>query len=218
MDQLNAPEKIIDLNEEELAQVQEYKNNGLPMISKVTESDIFKWFELYMSGKQYNDIVEITNCEKVQLLYIAYRQDWCEKRQNYYNNIINGLSTKLTNLKLGSIDTVTTIVAALNKYYGNKFNRYLATNDNSIIDSLDTKLLSYFYKSIEAIERLTTIAGDSGGKGGGQSPLININLLGGKEIKTIDGNDQEFEITDENAEEILLALSSIKKHDNDKKM
>lgn len=202
-------ERLTDLSPKDLEDIQEYKNQGFPMIGRITESDIFRWFELYMSGKQYDEIAKITKHQRIPIIYTSYKQEWFEKRQKHYSELISNLSNRITTIKVNSIDTLATIMMALNKYYNNKFNAYLATNDNTIIDQLDTKLLSHFYKSTELIEKLTGNSDDSRDKP--TSPLVNLNFLGGS-VQVSDNNGiKPIEITDENAGDFLLALAGEKK-------
>lgn len=202
-----------DMTLEEAERLGDYIKNGLPGIQKVMESDIFKWFELYMVGRTYSEIAEITKAPKDKVLYMSYKQKWHEKRMRHYNDILNNIAGKLTKTKLSSINTVATIITALNKFYGKKFNKYLANNDESILESLDTKLLTHYYKSMDIIEKLS-----SAGKvvdpqdEASKHPMVNINMMGGT-VKQID--PQTLEITEDNAGEFLKALAGAKKKQND---
>lgn len=205
-----------DMTEEEIGQLTLYVKNGLPGIQRVQESDIFQWFELYMAGKTYDEIARATGAQKDKVLYISHKQEWHDKRMQHYNDLLNNITGKLTHTKLGSINTMATIIAALNKFYGNKFNKYLKNNDESIIENLDTKLLTQYYKSMDTIEKL---ASDGRSKNpnspdNGGNPLIHMNI-GNATIQQNEG--EPLEITEENAGDILKSLAGSKKKQNDEK-
>ena len=194
-----------DTTTEERESLQKYMNDGLPGFVRVNETDIFKWFELYISGKTYSEISKITNSNKSIILYISHKAQWNDKKLKYYNDLFLGLTNKLTQVKLRSANTIVTIVTALGKFYENKFNDYLSKNDKSIIEKIDTKLLSQYYKSMDALEKLMCTPGS-------RDDDENKGILNAKPANPSFSEDsQDIEINDENAGEILKMLARAKK-------
>jgi len=199
-----------DMNIEEKKSLENYIKNGTPGISKITEVDIFKWFELYMSGKTYAEIATITKSKKDLILYISNKSGWNEKRLSHYKDLSDNLIEKIKTVKLKNTNTVASIINALGKYYGDKFDKFLSTNDNSIIEEMDTKMLAQYYKSMEVLDRIIAGASDSDKK----SPTVNVNVGSGAEISQIDENT--VEVTDSTAKNLLRSLAEYKKEQDRK--
>lgn len=202
-----------DMTKEEKDSLQDYVNNGCPGLTKIQESDIFQWFKLYMSGKTYSEIANITGAKKDLILYLSYKQKWAEKRLQHYSELIDNLSSKMSQAKLESANTVATIISSLAKYYGIKFNKYIKNGDESVIEKLDSKMLTQYYKSIEVLEKLITPPRKPGDKDPDDpivppNPSVHISMGSGK-VKQIDENTVEIE--DETASKLLMALAEKKK-------
>jgi hypothetical protein len=130
-----------DMTPEENKSLQEYIANGCPGLTQVDDSKAFAWFELYMNNKSYSEIANITKSKKDLIMYLSYKTKWNNKRMEYYADISQGLAIKLKNAKLQSADTVLNIITALGKYFNESANKYLSTNDKSIIENIDSKNL-----------------------------------------------------------------------------
>jgi hypothetical protein len=190
-----------DFTQEEKDSLESYIKNGCPGLVKMTDTDAFKCFELYMSGKSYLEISQITNIKRDTVLYLSNKSKWNEKRIKYISDIANNLTQKLTNVKVENLNTLATIATALGKYYNKKMNQYLSTNDDSVIETLDTKLLSQYYKAMDAI------TGDMSGSSERASTNVNINLGEGGTVRKVDSDT--VEIT--NSSEMLKALAMLKR-------
>lgn len=194
-----------DLSEEEQISLQNYISNGCPGLTKIDDTKVFQWFELYMAGKGYSEIATITKDKKDLIMYISYKSKWHEKRMQYYSDMALNLTTKLKRVKLESANTVANAITALGKYYNDQFNKYLLTNDQNVISNMDTKTLAQFYKSIEVLDKIInpSAAGDSS-----QSPLPSVNINVGSSAKVEQKDDQTIEITtDEAAGDLIKALA-----------
>lgn len=207
LEQIQYPE---DMSKDEQEELSSFIDNGCPGIVRIKDSDIFQWFEFYMAGKSYSEIAIASKKKKEYILFMAKKQNWFQKKMDHYNDLLSNMSTKLKQTKVESMGTVSTIVSALGKYYNDKFNKYLLTKDESLIDSIDTKMLSQFYKSIDSLEKLMSNASDSDGKDRG--PLVNFNLSGDATVKQIDS--KTVEITDDTAGKMLKLLAASKKAKN----
>jgi hypothetical protein len=200
-----------DMTPEEQKSLQEYISNGCPGLVKIDDAKVFSWLNLYMNGKSYAEIAHITKDKKDLVLYIAHRSKWFLKRVDYYGDISTGIATKMRNTKIQSADTVLNIISALGQFYNDKANKYLATNDSSIIEEMDTKNLASYYKALEVLEKLISPSGNSES----DKPTVNINLGTGGATVT-QRNDKTVDITtnpdsEEAAGNLLKALAKFQR-------
>lgn len=199
-----------DMTKEEKEVVQEFIANGCPGLLRVQDGDIFKYFQLYMSGKTYAEIATITKSNKDLIMYLAYKSRWMEHRFKHYENISLNILDKVKQVKLDSANNLVTIIKALGKYCEQKYNAYLSTNDNSTIEKLDKAIVTQYYKSIELLDKiLSEEGGDENTKPKG--PFVNINMGMGANatVKQVDANT--IEVTDETAGELMKSLAGMKK-------
>ena len=217
MDNKQLAERKRDFSTEELESLKDYRKNNMPGLTRMTESDASQYFELYMAGKTYSEIAKITSTKKDLILYVSDRCNWHNKKMQYYSDLSDNMLQKCNESKIETLNTVTTMVTALNRYFGDKFDRFLKDKDVTIIENIDTKLLAQYYKATEAMDK---ILGGSVGNGDSdpksrQNPLVNVNVNGGARVTQTDENTLEIDITESEKEkavgEILAGLSKIKK-------
>jgi len=208
-----------DMTEEELKSLKDYRENGLPGVGVADNSNQFQWLNLYMAGKTYTEISNIVSVKKDVILHISDKYKWYEKRIKHYEDLVNNLIEKTTRAKLEGANAVSSIISALNKYYANKFNKYLSTNDDTIIEALDPKILVQYYKSLETLDKLMASARPANPKEPGttnpnSSPIVNVNLGGNANLRQ--NEDGSLDISDNTAGKLLLELSKIKKESDNK--
>ena len=209
-------ERISDFTEEEQASLDDFRKNGFPGLKAAIKDPnaSLKWFELYMSGKTYTEISKITSTKKDVILRTSEIQQWCKKRNDYYNQLNDAILQKYSQAKLESINTVTTMVSALNKYFGDKFNKFLVHKDKDIIESIDVRLLAQYQKAQESMDKLMGLSVGSNDEKP-RKPIVNINMNGGN-VKQMDENTIEINAEEDDEKEkaigeILANLSKIKK-------
>lgn len=134
--------------------LQKFIEAGLPGISKVTESSMFQWFNLYISGKNYNEIAEICNSELVHILYIANKFNWFEKKMSHYNNIMTKLDSRVQATRLESAEFIMDVITFIHKKHGAKITEFLRTNNQELLKGISLSELDKYFKSIDALSKV----------------------------------------------------------------
>ena len=191
-----------DMTDDEKVSLADYISKGKPGFSSVLESDIFNWFTLYMSGKTYGEIAEISNKKKDLVLYMSAKSEWYNKRLAHYQDLSENMLEKLKRTKLDSIDTLNNSISALGKYCNGKFNKFLSTNDKNIIEQMDFKIFAQYCKSVESLEKLMGEAT----KTKDRKPSVNINMTEGT-VKQVD--EDTLEIDSEDTGKMLKMLADL---------
>jgi len=203
-----------DFTEEEVKSLQEWKDNNKPGLHSLTQDRAFQWFKLYMAGKTYSEIAQVTNSKKDLILFVSERNQWLKQKMDHYADISNSMVQKYKEAKVQSLNTMTTMVSAMNKYFGDKFNKYLKTNDESILEGIDSKMLAQYQKANESIDKIIAeITGEPKESGSGsKGPTVNINMNGNSSIKQTDSNTIDIQPEEEEeVKDILAKLSKVKK-------
>jgi hypothetical protein len=203
-----------DFTDEDIQRIDTYVSNGSAGLESVVKDEykVNSLFSLYMAGKTYEEISKISRVKKDIVLYLSAKMKWYEKRMEYLDDIQRQIAKKLAHTRIESLNFISDLINCHHKYYGDEINKYLQTNDRTIIDNLDLKSLGQYFKSIEILEKIMNPSNVT--KGTGANTTININAAGSK----IDTNNDTIEITPSNTGDILKALANLKdKNKNDNK-
>ena len=201
-----------DFTDEEVKRINNFVSNGSIGLESLVKDEykINSLFGMYMAGKNYTEISKISRVKKDLVLYMSAKMKWYEKRMEYLDDIQNKMTDKLKNTRIQSLNFISDLINFHHKYYGDEINEYLRTNDKSIVDNLDLKALSQYFKSIEILEKILNPSNVN--RNGGSGATININAAGSK----IETSEDSIEITpnDSNTGELLKALAKIKEDKN----
>ena len=202
-----------DFEEEDVERINKFVANGSIGLATLSgdEAKINGMFALYMQGRTYTNISKTTKVKKDLVLYMAAKMNWYEKRMEHLNDIQNNITKRLTDTKTQSLDFITNLITAQHKYYGDEIDKFLMTGDRTVMDGLDLKQLTQYFKSIEILEKIINPANIK--PGSGSKATVNINAPDGAEVRQLD--DNTVEITPGNTGAILKALSKMKDEKKD---
>lgn len=196
--------KYIDMTPEEIASLKDYENKGMPGLHKISDTDVFQAFSLYMSGKSYREIADLCHMKRDLVLWLSQKNNWHQHKVEYYTELTGNMIAKTQQVKLEGAHTIAAMIAALNKYYADKFNLFLKTGDTNIIDNLDSKWLNHYYRALGAVDELIGLKP----KDKDQSPLINIHVTDTTQVKDI---SEDEELSEVDPKKLLLLLSNAKR-------
>lgn len=184
--------EVTDISEKEMTKITEYIEKGLPGIGDITSSNIFQMLDLYLSGSTYTQIADILRIKQVVVLYLAHTNNWYAVKEEYINESLENIKNQVVHSKLKSQEWMLLLVQAYQKRLGSKLKRYLSTNDETVMDSLDLKEVGQLMKAIELVNDLDSTGKSSSGK----SP-IGLNIGDGVTMER-DG-DNKITITPKSA-------------------
>lgn len=201
-----------DFTNEEVERINTFVDNGCIGLETLVKDEhkVNGLFGLYMSGKTYVEISKISRVKKDLVLYMSAKMKWYEKRMEYLNDIQKNMLKKLTDTRVESLNFIANLISVHHKYYGEEMNEYLRTGDRTIIENLDLKQLSQYFKSIELLEKILNPTNVK--TGGGSNMNVNVNASDGATLTQI--NENTLEIKPGNTGSILEALA---KHKEEKK-
>jgi hypothetical protein len=198
-----------DFTNEEVIRINTFVENGCMGLETLVKDEhkVNGLYGLYMSGKTYIEISKISRVKKDLVLYMSAKMKWYEKRMEYLNDIQNNMTKKLTDTRVESLNFIANLISVHHKYYGEEMDEYLRTGDKTIIENLDLKQLSQYFKSIEILEKILNPANVRPGGGSGMN--VNVNAPDGATLTQVD--NKTLEIKPGNTGDILKALSKSKK-------
>jgi len=152
----NSPQliKASDLTAEQQMVLTKFQEAGLPGIGRVSEASIFQWFNLYLAGKSYDEISDLTKSELAPILFMATKFGWLERKMGHYNGIAAKLDDRVKAVKLESAEFVLDIITMLHRSLGTKVTEYLQTGNREILKEVNLGVLDKYFKSIDALSKL----------------------------------------------------------------
>ena len=202
-------EVVTDMTPDELSILREYKEAGLPGVARITQENIFEWFQLYMSGRTYSEISSKCDAPIERVLFIADRNKWFEKKHKHFENIMNRISSRLDQSKLEGIAFMFDLMSFVHKHHGSQIEEYLRTGDPKIAANINMKSLDKYFKTIEALNKL--LANPDEAVRQRQAMGININI---GPHATIEKKDGTIEIS---ANPTLAELAQLKRQKEQQK-
>lgn len=179
--------KVTDISDESMKKVQKFIDDGLPGIIDMDDVKVAKMMELYLSGKTYDQISNIMRIDRVTVMYLSYKLNWCSTRKNYMVELDDHMKRRIMEFNLMSQDHLLNLAQAFHKRHGHKIMRYLETNDDQHLEQINLKEVDRYMKLVELIKKSTAEPAKEKG------PLVGLNIGDGATITR--KGDNELEIT-----------------------
>jgi hypothetical protein len=166
-----------DFTDDEIYKIKTYTQNGMIGLESVVsdETKLHNMFSLYMAGRGYGHIASAVGVKKDIVLYLAAKLRWYEKRIEHINNIQRNVANKIAETKIKSVDFITDLINFHHKYYGESIDKFMLTGDKTIVEDIDMKFLTQYFKSIEVLEKLVNPAN--------VKQSTNITIKGDSDVK-----------------------------------
>lgn len=200
-----------DMTKEEKESVLDFINNGCPGLLKVQLSDTFNLFQLYMAGKTYSELATTYKMNKTLIMYLAYKSKWMDYRFKHYEDLSLKILEKIKMTKLDIVNDLVVSINATGKYLREEYDRYLKTNDKSIIENLDQTIVTGHRNNIKVLKEVLTAEENSDPNKKPNQPLVNVNVGMGARATIEQTGEKTVEITDQTAGDFLKALAGMKK-------
>ncbi len=180
--------KMTDISEASMKKVQQFIDAGLPGIARVTEEKVGKITELYLEGKTYDQISNITRIDRVTVMYLSYKLALCDIRKEYMAELADHMRRRIIEAKLTMQDHLLQMAQMYQKKHGRKITRYLETNNEEFTDQISLKEIDRYLKIADLIQK-SVFDPSKESKG----PLIGLNISDGATVTR--KGENEIEIT-----------------------
>ena len=179
-----------DIMESEMVKVNQFIEDGLPGLVNITDSQMYRMYDLYLTGSTYSEISSTLNIKKVIILYLSHNSGWYTSKKEYLSEVQEKIKNRVVESKLRSHVFMLQLVQSWQKKIGHKMTAFLATNDPAHMDEIDLKEVAQLMKAIEMVNDL-----DSTGKGSnGKASPIGINV-GNNGVTIEKSGDNKISIT-----------------------
>jgi hypothetical protein len=164
-----------DFTIKDLETIEKFKENGLLGLHTLADTDVERMMNLYMDGKSYRQIAQLTQKGKAVILFLSHKFKWFELRKEYLDELQATLKDKVVESKLQSQEFLLHLVLAYQKKIGKNIDQYLRTDNADFADKVDTKDLNSLLKIMELLHRLNN---ENIGNPNNDKSLVGLNGLG----------------------------------------
>ena len=179
-----------DFTMKDLEMVEKFKEGGMLGLAQITDVDVERMMGLYLDGKTYRQVANLTKKNKSIVLFLAHKFKWFELRSEYLEELQATLPQKILESKLQSQEFFLHLVLAYQKKIGKNIDQYLRTDNEEFADKIDAKDLNALLKITELLHRLSS----ENLSNPGDKSLVGLNGLGEGVTITKTGNNS-VEIT-----------------------
>ena len=146
--------------------------------------------EMYLSGKTYRQIATTMSIKKEIVLYMSYKFNWFELRQDYLVDLESSMRGRVLEAKIVNQDFLLQLQAMWQKKIGSKISKYLATDNEEFANEIDLKEVDKYLKTVELLQKLA-----SEGKNPADStrPMVGVNA--GDGVTIVKTGENSIEIT-----------------------
>lgn len=163
-----------DFTMKDLELIEKFKENGMLGLHTLKETDCERCMGLYIDGKTYRQISQLTKIHKSVILFLAHKFKWFELRQEYLDELHATLKDKVMEAKLQSQEFLLHLSMAYRKKIGKNVDQYLRTDNAEFADKIDQKDITTYLKIEDMLHSISTQnPGNSNDR-----PMVGLNGLG----------------------------------------
>ena len=146
--------KTTDITPKELQAIEVFKEAGMPGVASLGDIKMTKALDLYLSGKTYHEVASILTVKKDIVLYLAQKFNWYDTKINHLEILDASLKERILHAKLVNQDFVLQIQQFYLHKIGRKINKFMATNDEEVANSIDGKDIDRYTKTVELLQKM----------------------------------------------------------------
>lgn len=163
-----------DFTFKDLELIDKFKENGMLGLHTLKDTDCERCMGLYMDGKTYRQIAQVTKINKSVILFLAHKFSWFELRKDYLDELQATLKDKVMESKLQSQEFLLELVSAYQKKIAKNVHQYLRTDNTEFFDKVDQKDITVVLKVMELLHRISAenLANP------GDKSLVSLNGMG----------------------------------------
>lgn len=144
------------LNTRELTAYRAYMRLNQPPMSPKLQAELYN---LFLQGHSCESIASINhqfgNASLGMIIRARLENEWDKKRQEYVQDLMENIGSKVKQTTMESANFVSDMMAAINKYYGSRYRKYIQTGNEEDLDGIELPSMTFYPKVVEMLLKLT---------------------------------------------------------------
>lgn len=178
-----------DFSQKDLEVIQAYQESGLQGVGVVDDKKMSSMIDMYLSGRTYRQIATTMQIKKEIVLYMSYKFNWFELRQDYIVDMESSMRGRVLEARIMDQDFILELQAVWRKKIGTKAKKYLATDNEEFANEIDLKEVDKYFKSVEILHKLSAEKPTPGDN----RPMVGLNA--GEGVTIVKTGENQIEIT-----------------------
>lgn len=142
-----------NLNEKEQRAYAATVENNMPKVGTELQAQLFG---LYLTGASCEEIQKLKpGLSLGQIVRCRVEYNWDTQLEEYRTRLLEGVKDSAMQAQLESIETVSLMIMAFNRFYKDKIKKYILTGDEEELVGLPVTNLTIFKGNIELLQKLT---------------------------------------------------------------
>lgn len=196
-----------DLSKQERDMLRSFKDNGMPGLIKITEEQIVKMREMYVSGASYTSIANSFRTKKAIILFLSEKGGWLEERAERAQENLKVIREVVPYIQNDNVVFLAEISEFFKQYYRKKIEEYNRSGDDRIVQ---TTSLNALEKYLKCFKMLQDAMGGKDGEGT-KNPMVHLHLGENSNVVVSEGNNKENAKENEKLSEALKILAELRK-------
>jgi hypothetical protein len=196
-----------DLSKSERDMLRSFKDNGMPGLAKITEEQIVKMREMYMSGASYSSISTSFRVKKAIVLFLSDKGKWLDERAERAQENIKVIREIVPYIQNDNVVFLAEISEFFKQYYRKKIEEYNRSGDDRIVQTTSLNALEKYLKCFKLLQE--AVEGKGGGEG--KNPMVHLHLGENSNVVVSDTGKNENPKENEKLSEALRILAELRK-------
>jgi hypothetical protein len=196
-----------DLSKSERDMLRSFKDNGMPGLAKITEEQIVKMREMYMSGASYSSISTSFRIKKAIVLFLSDKGKWLDERAERAQENIKVIREIVPYIQNDNVVFLAEISEFFKQYYRKKIEEYNRSGDDRIVQTTSLNALEKYLKCFKLLQE--AVEGKGGGEG--KNPMVHLHLGENSNVVVSDTGKNENPKENEKLSEALRILAELRK-------
>jgi len=184
-----------------------FKDNGMPGLAKITEEQIVKMREMYMSGASYSSISTSFRVKKAIVLFLSDKGKWLDERAERAQENIKVIREIVPYIQNDNVVFLAEISEFFKQYYRKKIEEYNRSGDDRIVQTTSLNALEKYLKCFKLLQE--AVEGKGGGEG--KNPMVHLHLGENSNVVVSDTGKNENPKENEKLSEALRILAELRK-------
>jgi hypothetical protein len=186
-----------------------FKDNGMPGLARITEEQMVKMKEMYLSGASYSSISTSFRVKKAVVLFLSEKGRWLEERAERAQENIKVIREIVPYIQNDNVVFLAEISEFFKQYYRKKIEEYNRSGDDRIVQTTSLNALEKYLKCFKLLQEAVD---GKGGNGENKNPMVHLHLGENSNVVVSDsGSNPESTKENEKLSEALKILAELRK-------
>lgn len=149
-------DKRKEFTTKDLAELEDFKSQGLPEIASIAPEVLKKIMEFYLEGRTFREISITLKVKRVAVMFLSQRFNWWDLRKDYIEEMQNQITQRVIDSKLSSQTFLLKLVHNWERRMTKRIDEYQRSGEEPMGGVIDFKEVDKYLKTVEVLHKITS--------------------------------------------------------------